>query len=71
MVANHGSKNRPVHAMRDDGPDGMALRFVDLSPASSSYLEEMVAGLPSIVESNGSKDGAGVVISELVGRRAS
>jgi len=56
---------------RDDGPDGMALRFVDLSPASSSYLEEMVAGLPSIVESNGSKDGAGVVISELVGRRAS
>jgi hypothetical protein len=57
--------------VRDDGPEGMALRFVDLSPAAHTHLEEMVGALPSIIESNGSRDGAGVVISELVGRRAS
>jgi hypothetical protein len=57
--------------VRDDGPEGMALRFVDLSPAVHAYLEEMVGTLPSIVESNGSKEGAGVVVSEVVGRRAS
>jgi hypothetical protein len=57
--------------VRDDGPKGMALRFVDLSPAASTYLEQMVGALPNIVESNGSGEAAGVVISELVGRRAS
>jgi hypothetical protein len=57
--------------VRDDGPDGMALRFVDLNPAAHAYLDEMVGALPSIIESNGSKGGAGVVVSELVGRRAS
>jgi hypothetical protein len=57
--------------VRDDGPEGMALRFVDLSPAAHTYLEEIVGALPSIIESNGSRDGAGVVVSELVGRRAS
>jgi hypothetical protein len=57
--------------VRDDGPEGMALRFVDLSPAAHAYLEEMIGALPRIVESNGSKEGAGVVVSEVVGRRAS
>jgi len=56
---------------RDDGPEGMALRFVDLSPAASAYLEEMVSALPTIIESNDSKEGAGVVVSEVVHRRAS
>jgi hypothetical protein len=56
---------------RDDGPNGMALRFVDLSPAARAYLEEMVLALPSIIESNNSKEGAGVVVSEVVDRRAS
>jgi hypothetical protein len=56
---------------RDDGPDGMALRFVDLSPEASTYLEEMVFALPTIIESDNSKEGAGVVVSEVVGRRAS
>jgi hypothetical protein len=55
--------------VRDDGPQGMALHFIDLSPAARTYLEEMVGALPSIIESNGSKEGAGVVVSELVGRR--
>ena len=54
---------------RDDGPDGMALRFVDLSPAACAYLTEMVAALPTIIEPNQSKEGAGVVVSEVVGRR--
>jgi hypothetical protein len=56
---------------RDDGPDGMALRFVDLSPEASTYLEEMVFALPTIIESDNSKEGSGVVVSEVVGRRAS
>jgi len=56
---------------RDDGPNGMALRFVDLSPAARAYLEEMVSALPSIIESNNSKEGTGVVVSEVVDRRAS
>jgi hypothetical protein len=57
--------------VRDDGPAGMALRFVELSPEARAYLEEMVGALPSIIESDGSREGAGVVVSELVGRRAS
>ena len=56
---------------RDDGPEGIALRFVDLSPETSAYLEEMVFALPTIIESNNSREGAGVVVSEVVGRRAS
>ena len=56
---------------RDDGPDGMALRFVDLSPAARASLEEMVVALPTIIEPNRSKEGAAVVVSRVVGRRAS
>jgi hypothetical protein len=55
---------------RDDGADGMALRFVDLSPEARSYLSEMVGALPSIIESDRSRDGAGVVVSEVIQRRA-
>jgi hypothetical protein len=57
--------------VRDDGPAGMALRFVDLGLEASAYLEAMVSALPTIIESDNSKDGAGVVVSEVVGRRAS
>jgi hypothetical protein len=57
--------------VRDDGPAGMALRFVELSPEAHAYLGEMVGALPRIIEANGSQEGAGVVVSELVGRRAS
>jgi hypothetical protein len=56
---------------RDDGADGMALRFVDLSPAARACLDEMVGTLPSILESGRSKEGSGVVVSEVVERRAS
>jgi len=56
---------------RDDGPDGMALRFVDLSPAARTCLDEMVGALPSILESDSSSEGSGVVVSEVVERRAS
>jgi len=56
---------------RDDGPHGMALRFVDLSPAARACLGEMVGALPSIIESNQTDSGGGVVISEVMGRRAS
>jgi hypothetical protein len=56
---------------RDDGDAGLALRFVDLNPAARLCLEEMVDALPAIVESNDSDTGAGMVVSEVVGRRAS
>jgi hypothetical protein len=56
--------------VRDDGSEGMALQFDDLSPEAHAHLKEMVSALPSIIESNGSKDGAGVVVTEVVGRRA-
>ena len=55
---------------RDDGPEGMALRFVDLSPAARACLEKMLVTLPAAIESNGTKEGVGVVVSEVVGRRA-
>jgi len=56
---------------RDDGPDGMALRFVDLNPEAIAALAQMISALPTIIEPNDSRGGAGVVVSELVGRRAS
>jgi hypothetical protein len=55
---------------RDDGPDGMALRFVDLSSAAQRYLGEMVAAVPTIIEPDCSRGGAGVVVSEVVQRHA-
>jgi len=55
---------------RDDGPDGMALRFVDLSSAAQRYLGEMVAAVPSIIAPDCSRSGAGVVVSEVVQRQA-
>jgi hypothetical protein len=56
---------------RDDGPDGMALSFVDLSPAARACLDEMIGALPSILESDSSKEDSGVVVTEVVERRAS
>ena len=56
---------------RDDGAAGLALCFVDLSPAARLCLEEMIHALPTIVEPNDSDTGAGMVVSEVVGRRAS
>ncbi|HXV35814.1 MAG TPA: PilZ domain-containing protein [Myxococcota bacterium] len=56
---------------RDDGPDGMALRFVDLGAAARECLEAMVGALPAILEPDGSRDGARLVVSEVVGRSPS
>jgi hypothetical protein len=56
---------------RDDGAAGLALRFVSLSSAAHLYLEGMVRALPAIVDSNDSDAGAGMVVSEVVGRRMS
>ena len=39
-------------------------------PEALAHLEEMVLALPAIVESNSSKEGAGLVVSEVVERRA-
>jgi hypothetical protein len=56
--------------VRDDGPNGMALRFVDLSAAARSYLSGMVGTLPDIIDPNRSQERSGVVVSEVIQRRA-
>jgi hypothetical protein len=59
---------------RDDGEAGLALRFTGLNEAARLCLEDMLLTLPAIVDSNDSDDpsaGAGMVVSEVVGRCAS
>jgi c-di-GMP-binding flagellar brake protein YcgR len=56
---------------RDDGAAGLALRFTGLSEVARRCLEEMLGTLPAIVESSDSDTGGGVVVSEVVARRAS
>jgi len=56
---------------RDDGDAGLALRFIGLGDAARLCLEEMLDTLPAIVDSNESDTGARMVVSEVLGRRAS
>jgi hypothetical protein len=56
---------------RDDGLAGLALQFSSLSDAARLCLEGMLVTLPAIVDSDDSTRGAGMVVSEVVGRRAS
>ena len=55
---------------RDDGAAGLAVRFTSLSHTARLCLEEMLATLPAIADPNDSDLGAGMVVSEVVGRRA-
>jgi hypothetical protein len=59
---------------RDDGAGGLALRFTGLNEAARLCLEDMLVTLPAIVDSNDPDDpdaGSGMVVSEVIGRRAS
>lgn len=58
-----------VHAtvIRDDGPDGLALRFEHVSPALARRLEELVTALPSIEPlRDGEAAAMGAVVSRIV-----
>jgi len=53
--------------IRDDGPDGLALRFEHVSPGLARRLEELVTSLPSIEPlGDGEAAAMGAVVSRIV-----
>lgn len=52
---------------RDDGEDGMLLRFHDLTEQAETYLRKMVNFLP-ILAARGGDEGSGIVVSEILER---
>jgi hypothetical protein len=78
LVAVHiRSRSEPLvvnaRVARDDGKEGLVLVFHDLSKDSEEYLEKMVNLLPMLGVKDASDDenGPGLIISEIVERRAS
>ncbi|MCA9509138.1 MAG: PilZ domain-containing protein [Myxococcales bacterium] len=55
---------------RDDGEDGLLLRFHDLTETAENYLRKMVNFLP-ILAARGGDEGSGIVVSEILDRGAS
>jgi hypothetical protein len=55
---------------RDDGEQGLVLQFYDLSQSSQAYLRRMVHFLPILAVREEGKEGAGIIISEILGHRA-
>jgi len=54
---------------RDDGDDGLALRFLDVDAGVAKSLEKLVACLPDIESlEDGERGGLGAVISEILSR---
>lgn len=55
---------------RDDGAEGLVLRFLDVSEDNARELEKLVACLPDIESlEDGEASGLGSVISEIISRR--
>ena len=53
--------------IRDDGDEGLALRFQGISPEISTALEKLVAGLPDIESLEaGEPHGMGAILSEIL-----
>jgi hypothetical protein len=58
-----------ARVVRDDGDEGLALRFVDVSPERARELEKIVACLPDVESLEESEAGGlGAVISEIISR---
>jgi len=56
--------------VRDDGPDGLALRFDDVTPELARHLERLVTAMPSIEPLGGGETAAmGAVLSRIVADR--
>ena len=52
---------------RDDGDDGLVLRFLDISDENARKLEKLVACLPDVESlAEGEMSGMGSVISEII-----
>jgi len=51
---------------RDEGENGLVLQWHDLSPDARDYLSRMVDFLPVIATREGSDEGTGMVLSEIV-----
>lgn len=71
-IALHiGTHGKPLvlsaRVARDDGEVGLALQFTDVCEDASRCLDEMLAALPTIAETCERDEGAGVVVTELMG----
>lgn len=54
---------------RDDGEEGLALRFERVDPAVAAHLEQLVAGLPAVEALHHGETGAlGTILSRIVSR---
>jgi hypothetical protein len=53
---------------RDDGDEGLALQFRDLSRAAEDYIGRMVESLPYIEAREADDEGESVVVSEILDR---
>jgi hypothetical protein len=72
-LAVHGHPGQPAimvkaTVIRDDGDDGIVLRFDDLPDSIASRLEEMVSRLPSLPPGKRSGSQTANVVSEVLGR---
>jgi len=71
-LALHGPGAIPpliVHAevVRDDGPDGFALTFLDVDTQTTRQIEKLVACLPEVESlERGEVGGIGAILSELI-----
>jgi hypothetical protein len=75
-LAVYGRPGRPAIMLkavvsRDDGEDGLVLRFRDVPTSIAARLEQIVSELPTlpVEERAGSPTGPGVVVSEILDRR--
>jgi len=55
---------------RDDGEQGLVLRFSDLSHASRAYLRNVINFRPILAVREEGEEGAGIIISEILEHRA-
>jgi hypothetical protein len=71
-LAIYGEAGEPpiaarAEVVRNDGPDGVALRFERLSPAARRRLEALVAHLPSVEPLQGGEcDALGSVVTRVL-----
>jgi hypothetical protein len=71
-IAVYGDAREEPHVLqaevvRNDGPEGVALRFVDVPASIGERLENLVLSLPGVESlQNGEADNIGTVVSEIL-----
>jgi len=58
-----------VRVTRDDGEQGLVLRFCDLSQSGRAYLRNVISFLPILAVREEEEEGAGIIISEIMEHR--